>query len=152
MLRCRAPLPVRVEQITEQELPAWNQVCWRAFDSRGSLEHSLKEKLAAFRSMGAAANWYLARAGEEPAGTAILYQAEDAAQVLAVGTLPAYRDRGIASALVRRIIADWQAGGSGLLFLDTAPGSAAERLYQRLGFRQAYRREIYGPTRFSPLA
>lgn len=152
LLRNRSSRPVRVEQVTERELPEWNWVCWKAFESRSSLEHSLREKQTAFRSMGDAARWYLARVGDEPVGTAMIYQAPGAAQLLAVGTLPAHRERGIASTLVRRIVRDWQADGFGFLFLDTAPGSSAERLYQRLGFQEAYRRDIYALHRFSPLA
>jgi len=95
--------------------------------------------------MGGRALWYLARLGQVPVGTAILYLGEQAAQILAVGTRPGYRRRGVATALVRRAIADFRARGRGVLFLDTWPGSGAERLYLRLGFQRAYIRTMYAP-------
>jgi|GEM_PF-3280809 len=138
---------VVVHQICEADLPVWNSVCWRAFESRVTEEASLAEKRQAFAGMGASARWYLATVNGVPAGTAILYQTDEATQVLAVGTLSAMRQRGVASAVMRRLIADWQATGSGFLFLDTAPGSQAERLYLKLGFQPAYVREVFVPGR-----
>lgn len=142
----RNALPeVNVHAIGPGELYQWNQVCWRAFGGHGNELLHLEEKRQAFEAMGGAARWYLALAGGRPVGTAVLYQGEEAAQVLAVGTLPSVRGRGVATAVMRRLIADWQAEGWGFLFLDTTPGSGAERLYLRLGFVPAYRREVYGP-------
>jgi len=145
--------PARVEPevhlIGENDLPSWNGVCWRAFGSKGTEAASLREKVQAFRAMGTAAWWYLATIGGRPAGTAILYQEGDVAQVLAVGTHPSFQSRGVASAIMHRVIRDWQ-GRGGFLFLDTAPGSVAERLYVKLGFRQAYLREIWAPVRQDP--
>jgi GNAT superfamily N-acetyltransferase len=138
---------INVRQIGPEGLESWNRVCWRAFGRRGGEADSLREKVHAFRSMGVGARWYLADIGGRPAGTGILYQGEQAAQILAIGTEPFSRGRGVASAILRRIFADWrQAAGHGFLFLDTNPGSSAERLYQHLGFRQAYVREVYGST------
>lgn len=144
--RSAAP-KVTVTQIGEAELAQWNSVCWRAFGSRGSEANSLLEKGVAFVAMGAAARWYLAVVNGRPVGTAISYQAPGATQILAVGTLPAYRGRGVAEAVVRHAIEDWRQQGCGLLFLDTSPGSTAERLYQRLGFCLAYTREVYAVQR-----
>ncbi|HLN64151.1 MAG TPA: GNAT family N-acetyltransferase [Symbiobacteriaceae bacterium] len=138
---------VQVRPIGRGELPVWNEVCWRAFGSRGSESFSLAEKEQAFDAMGDAARWYLAVAPDGRAvGTAILYQNEEAAQVLAVGTLPGYRERGVATALMRCLLADWQRTGRGFLFLDTTPGSPAERLYMQLGFEPDYLREVYAPA------
>lgn len=150
LLRLRPTAPLTVRVIDEAELPAWNEVCWEAFGRRGTLSDSLNEKRVAFRSMGDAARWYLALAGDRPVGTAIVYQAPEAAQVLAVGTLPAYRRRGAASALMTRLVRDWQQDGTGFLFLDTKPGGTAERLYLQLGFRPAYTREVWAPPGLRP--
>lgn len=143
------PADVVVRQIGEEELPLWNAICWRAFGGRSSEALSLREKEQAFRAMGADARWYLATAHGRPAGTAILFQAPEAAQILAVGTLPGLRGRGVASAVMHRLIGVWQASGHGFLFLDTTPGSDAERLYRRLGFAPVYVREVHAPSRLS---
>lgn len=144
--RSRVRAPLTIEPITPAELPVWNRICWEVFGPRGVPEaRSLQEKERAFANMGSRGLWYLARVGQEPVGITILYRGERGSQILAVGTLPRYRRHGVASALVRRAISDWQHSGRGFLFLDTRPGSEAERLYQRLGFVQAYIRSIYAP-------
>lgn len=147
----RRPAETAVRVIDGPELPVWNDVCWQAFGVRSSVAASLAEKRQAFSAMGMAARWYLATVDGKPAGTAILFQDERAAQVLAVGTAPALRHRGVASALMHRLIGDWLAEGWGFLFLDTTPSSPAERLYRRLGFAPAYVREVYAPSRLSLL-
>ncbi|MDB4897420.1 MAG: family acetyltransferase [Firmicutes bacterium] len=146
LLGGRRQLPgVVVRQIDAAELPAWNAICWRAFGARGNEADALHEKRHAFRTMGTSARWYLATVGGRPAGTAILHQTPDLGQVLAVGTDPGSRGQGVATAVMRRLVQDWQQDGSGFLFLDTTPGSPAEQLYLRIGFRQAYVREVYAP-------
>ncbi|MCG0237749.1 MAG: GNAT family N-acetyltransferase [Firmicutes bacterium] len=138
--------PLAIAPISAEGLPEWNRVCWEAFGPPGLREEaSLFEKERAFVNMGSRALWYLARLGQEPVGTAILYLGDQAAQILAVGTRPGYRRRGVATALVCRAIADFRARSRGVLFLDTWPGSGAERLYLRLGFRRAYIRTMYAP-------
>jgi GNAT superfamily N-acetyltransferase len=145
-LGARTPLPVEISPVTEADVAAWNRVCWVAFSPRGVSEsQSLAEKRRAFRAMGPRSVWYLARSGDRPIGCAILYQGEEAAQVLAVGTLPGFRGRGVATAVVKRAIYDWQQGGWGFLFLDTIPRSSPERLYLALGFRPAYTRQVFAP-------
>jgi GNAT superfamily N-acetyltransferase len=136
---------VTVRQIGMEELPDWNAVCWRAFASRVTEAGSLVDKQTAYFGMGAAARWYLATVNGRPAGTAILFQGEGAAQILAVGTLPSLQGRGVATAVLRQMVSDWRRDGKGFLFLDTEPGSNAERLYMHLGFVPAYVREIYAP-------
>lgn len=146
LLRRRSPAPVDIYQIGQAELVQWNAVCWRAFGSRFSEAASLADKQTAFANMGAASRWYLATVGGRPAGTAILYQDAEAAQILAVGTLPMFQGRGVATAMVRRLVVDWERYGQGFLFLDTNPGSPAERLYLKLGFVKSYVREVYAPA------
>lgn len=150
LLRRRERPAVSVQIIDENDLRAWNGVCWRAFGARYTEAASLLDKQAAFHNMGGAARWYLATVAGRPAGTAIVYQGDEAAQVLAVGTLPSLQGRGVATAVMRRLLTDWLQDGHGFLFLDTTPGSGAERLYLKLGFMPAYLREVYAPGRSLP--
>ncbi len=57
------------------------------------------------------------------------------AEVCKVMTHPDARRRGLAEALLRALEAEARALGKRLLVLDTNTGSAAERLYQRLGWQ-----------------
>lgn len=138
---------LRIETISHALLPLWSEVCRRAFGGRADQSVALAEKERAWRGMGEQARWYLAWCDGLPVATAILLQLEGVAQVLAVGTLPAMRGRGIASAMMRRLIRDWQVEQEGFLFLDTEPDGAAARLYQGLGFLPVYRRELWVPNR-----
>jgi ribosomal protein S18 acetylase RimI-like enzyme len=137
---------ITVQVIDEQCLEEWNSVCWTAFGQRGTLQQSLIEKQRAFTNMGEQGRWYLAHRGGRLVGTACVYYGALATQVMAVGTLPSQQGRGVATAVMRQVITDWEGTGANLLFLDTRPSGAAERLYQRLGFRQSYIREVYAPA------
>lgn len=141
---------VRIETIPHSLLPIWSEVCRRAFGQRVDAATALSEKEMAWAGMGDRARWYLAWSDGIPVATAILLQLEQAAQILAVGTLPGMRGRGIASALMRRLIADWQVERKGFLFLDTEPDGDAARLYQGLGFVSGYRRELWIPRSIDP--
>lgn len=142
----RRPQPaVRIETIPRSLLPVWSEVCRRSFGQRVDSATALAEKEMAWDGMGEQARWYLAWSDGIPVATAILLQLPDAAQILAVGTLPGMRGRGIASALMRRLIQDWQKERQGFLFLDTEPDGDAARLYKGLGFMPVYRRELWIP-------
>ena len=143
----REPLPVVIRKVDAGEIPVWNEICWRAFGPRGTLEASLREKQQAFHSMAGRGSWFLAAVGERAVGTACLFRSPEASQVLAVGTIPAYRGRGVAARLMETVIHDWRLEGGGPLFLDTNPGGVAERLYLRIGFHRFYMRELYAPVR-----
>lgn len=145
LLRRRPPAEVTIQLIGAAEMREWNEVCCRAFGTKIPPAAALADKLRAFESMGSDAVWYLARQDGRAVGTACLYRGRHAAQVLAVGTVPAVRGQGVATALMVRLLADWEAAGEGFLFLDTTPGSPAERIYRRLGFHQAYLRDLYAP-------
>lgn len=136
---------VSVQEVSGEDLLAWNTVCWRAFGMRGREADSLAEKQEAFARMRGISRWYLAWASGRPAGTALLFQGTAAAEILALGTEPSLRRCGIGTAVLRRVMADWQEWGEGPLFLDTRPGSPAERLYLAAGFRLAYMRDLYAP-------
>jgi len=139
------PVDLQIEAVGLGDLARWNRTCWRAFMPRGLSEvESMVEKTRAFRNMGDAARWYLAFHRGQPVATAILHQSEGAAILMAVGTEPRWRGRGVATALVHRAVADHAESGQGFLFLDTQPGGNAERLYLGLGFVPAYVREVYG--------
>lgn len=140
------PPAVDVQRIDLAELSQWNEVSWQAFGARGTLQDALSDKCRAYLNMGEQGSWYLARLRGRPVGTACVYRGSGAAQVLAVGTLPGYRDRGVATAVMERVISDWRAGSEPVLFLDARAGSAAERIYSRLGFHPLYLRELYGPA------
>ena len=79
---------------------------------------------------------YLATLDDKPAGgaTARFGPALDLTGVYGVATLPEARRRGVATALLARVLADAHAAGHELVFLAAQPGSYADSYYRRLGF------------------
>ena len=78
--------------------------------------------------------YYLARLDGDPAGAATARFGPDLTGVYGVATHPAARRRGVATALLGRILADARAAGHDLLFLAALPNSYADGYYRRLGF------------------
>ena len=60
----------------------------------------------------------------------------DVTEVVGIGTLPAARRRGLATAVTAALVADARRGGADVVFLS-AGSEAIARLYGRLGFRRA---------------
>jgi ribosomal protein S18 acetylase RimI-like enzyme len=86
---------------------------------------------------------FLARVAGVPAAVALGVHTGGVYGVYAVATLPEFRRRGLATALLERARADAVARGADRLALQVAEGSAAERLYRRLGFTLAFRTPGY---------
>lgn len=66
---------------------------------------------------------------------ALLLEGDGTAMIEDVYTTPAERGRGLAGAVVARLVAEAQAGGADLVFLATDADGLAQHLYARLGFR-----------------
>jgi GNAT superfamily N-acetyltransferase len=81
---------------------------------------------------------YLGYFQGKPAGVCGLVSFNDVGGIFSVGTAPEYRRKGVATALMRKAIADSLSIGNSLLYLITTKGSDAERLYGSLGFQVAY--------------
>ncbi|TDD28451.1 N-acetyltransferase [Kribbella turkmenica] len=79
---------------------------------------------------------YLIRVDGEPASITLVFRTGDVFGIYAVATKPAYRGRGLASTLLGQARRD---AAGGRLTLQVVEGSAAERLYLRLGFRPVFR-------------
>ena len=72
---------------------------------------------------------------------------EGVVQIANVSTLPGLRRQGVATALVRHALGRAEAAGARFVYLNAATGSAAERLYQRLGFAALDLWQTYGYER-----
>jgi len=93
-----------------------------------------REQLRSRMALGAI-RCLLARFDGAPAGAGCALPAPGgAAEIAGIGTLPAFRSRGIGSAVTARLAADLFASGRDLAWL-TAGGDGAGRVYRRLGFR-----------------
>jgi tRNA threonylcarbamoyl adenosine modification protein YeaZ len=81
---------------------------------------------------------------DRPAGFALARRAADEAEIISIGTAPAFRRRGIARRLVGGLADRLIGAGARALFIEVAAGNhAAQALYQALGFVPAGLRKGY---------
>ncbi|MGP7795077.1 GNAT family N-acetyltransferase [Sphingomonas sp. CLY1604] len=85
----------------------------------------------------------LALVDDMPAGFAMVRSVADEAELLLLAVDPAHRRRGIATALLRAVIAEAQAGGIADLHLEVRAGNAAVALYTAQGFAKVGERRGY---------
>jgi GNAT superfamily N-acetyltransferase len=121
------------------EMPRWVSILVRSFELPESPE--FMASLCQRFGRGTAVS-YLAEWDGEPAGCAQLFLEAGIAGIYAVGTLPAFRRRGIASTLVGHLVREAMAHGD-CVCLQVIAGSPAERIYARLGFQRLFAQECY---------
>jgi ribosomal protein S18 acetylase RimI-like enzyme len=85
---------------------------------------------------------YAALCGGVLAGGAGLRVSEGIAQFAGAATAPAYRRRGVQSALLAARLADAQAAGCDVAVITTQPGSKSQQNAQRQGFDLLYTRAV----------
>ncbi len=85
----------------------------------------------------------LALVDDEPAGFAMVRSVADEAELLLLAVDPAYRRRGVGTALLRAVIAEAQAGGIVALHLEVRSGNDAVKLYTAQGFAKVGERRSY---------
>ena len=74
-----------------------------------------------------------------PAGVATLQSMAGVGYVNTVATVPRFRRRGVATAMVTKAIEESRSSGDGLVHLLAEEGGAPQRLYERLGFRVVWK-------------
>jgi ribosomal protein S18 acetylase RimI-like enzyme len=129
------PSEHKVREVTEPEVrPLWAEAIRN--EPHGKDETLVPQILEHLRAMSEAMPTRLFAAetdGKLVAHTA-LYSEDGVGQVENVVTLPAYRGRGLARALVLHAVAESQAAGNDLTFLVADAEDWPQRLYEKLGF------------------
>jgi ribosomal protein S18 acetylase RimI-like enzyme len=86
---------------------------------------------------------YLARMDGRPAAAATLYVKDRVGYLADATTDPAFRHRGLQSALLRRRIRDAAAAGADIVFSGAAPFSTSHRNMERAGLRVQFVRSLW---------
>ncbi|CDO09554.1 acetyltransferase, gnat family protein [Mycolicibacterium cosmeticum] len=140
---------VRVDKARAAELQAWIDVVVDGFahpDAEGVPSHEEFPRdvlAAAVRDMVAAgAVTYLARCQDTIAGGASMRLTDGVAQLTGAATAPAFRRRGVQSALLSARLSDAHAAGADIAVVTTSPGSRSQQNVQRKGFQLLYTRAI----------
>ncbi|MEV4624324.1 GNAT family N-acetyltransferase [Asanoa sp. NPDC049573] len=143
------PPGVQVRHIGDDELDTWLAVVVEAVmhpDAEGLPQHEQFPRGAleqAERDLVSVpgAICYLALLDGAVAGAASMRMAEGVAQ-FGAATLPAYRRRGIQTALLSARVADAAAAGCDIAVVTTQPGSTSQHNVQRRGFDLLYTRAV----------
>ncbi|MFI5908505.1 GNAT family N-acetyltransferase [Dactylosporangium sp. NPDC051541] len=143
-----APPGVQVRPSGDDEFDVWLEVILDAVahpDSEGLpwLDEFPRQAVAAAEHDIAAtgARRYLALVDGVPAGGASM-GVRDGIASFSAGTAPAFRRRGVQSALLAARLADAAADGCELATVTTQPGSPSQRNVQRRGFELLYTRAV----------
>jgi ribosomal protein S18 acetylase RimI-like enzyme len=148
-----SPLPERlaIAETTAEDERAWADTVITgflhpdAFDGPASDQNFPRDVLErTYADMAASGGFarYLARFGEAVAGGAGLRVFDNVAQLCGAATLPAFRRRGVQSALLRRRLVDAGSQGCDLAVVTTQPGSKSQENVQRFGFELLYSRAV----------
>lgn len=140
-----ADVAIRVAQ-SEQEWEIFSEIQTRGFLEDEASYRDWHDWLHAanLRNRGAADQvFYIADFGEQSAGVTLLLRRGDVAGIYAVATLPAFRRRGISTALLTRAVADARTAGASTVTLQVNTGSPAESFYRNLGFVEAFGTRIW---------
>ena len=134
------PAPERIELLeaqSEEELRGVAAAQWEAYEGSGSVPQRAVDGL--LRTLEAGGLVVLARdaATGEPAGGGLCTGPhEGATELTSIGVREAFRRRGIAEAMTRRLAGVMHARGNDGVFLMAA-GEAEARIYERAGFEAA---------------
>jgi hypothetical protein len=128
---------VRVVE-TERERKLWAELEARGFtdDKTCEADHVLSTAIS-LRDDG---SMYIGYLDGEPAGTGMLVVRGQTALFNGDSTLPAARNRGVQSAILRQRLHDASKAGCDLAVIEAAAGGTSFRNQQRAGFRVAYNR------------
>ena len=143
---------VVVEALNDNDARLWAEIAVDAFlhpDGTGSVaddalsREQLEHEVLDFGAVPGLQR-YLARLDGKAVGEAAfrLDRESGLAQLAGAGTLPAFRARGVQTALLQRRLADARAAGCDLAVVTTSPGTRSQENVMRRGFVLLYTRAI----------
>src|SRR2546427_8521125 len=145
VLRLTGAIPKRVSGVTcrligTEKLEEWCETYLRAFYGELSLLKSVVASVKKALGEGRT-RLVLASVRRKPAGTLAIYRRRGLSGVYCVGTIPEFRERGGATALLRR--AKEVSGSEGTTPTpQTVRSDSLEKFYYKRGFDLAYSKEV----------
>ena len=145
------PRAIAIARIEPEEMRTWIDTVTEgfahadAFDGPTPTESFDRDTVRrVFEDVGAApgTTLYLARLDGTVAGGGALRVFERVAQLSGAATLPAYRRRGVQSALLHERLRDAAVQGCDIAVVTTEPGSKSQENVQRAGFQLLYARAV----------
>jgi GNAT superfamily N-acetyltransferase len=128
---------VQVRAARPEEAALWIRTVSQGFAGRDTVTPEDQE-IAAPNFYTSTATCFLAWVDGEAAGGGALATYQGLAAFFSASTRPAFRGRGVQTALLRARLAAAVAAGCDLALVHTTPGNASQRNVQRMGFCLAY--------------
>jgi ribosomal protein S18 acetylase RimI-like enzyme len=118
------------------------QVPWDDATKRAFLEQQFVAQDTDYRRTRPGATFEVILVDGEPAGRLYLHRSATELHVLDIALLPAFRNRGVGSRLLRELAAEADAASiPSTIYVEKL--NPARRLYQRLGFREVEDGPVY---------
>ncbi|NWG11030.1 GNAT family N-acetyltransferase [Candidatus Bathyarchaeota archaeon] len=141
-VNARLSSDVHVTEIDGRQLDVWTKVLMRGYSLPENFQGIVQEMFTKV-SRHNGSRFYQAYFQEKPVGSCLLYAFNDVATIYTVATVPEHSKKGVATALINRVIVDSSKAGCSMLYLLAGKGSDAERLYGKLGFKGVFSRKLY---------
>ena len=134
------PVGVTCRVVGTKKLDEWCETYLRAFYGELSLLKSVVGSVKKALEEGRT-SLVLASVRRKPAGTLAIYRRRGLSGVYCVGTIPEFRERGVATALLCRAKEITDTDGT-TLTLQTFLSDSLERFYYKRGFELAYSKDV----------
>ncbi|HEV2773684.1 MAG TPA: GNAT family N-acetyltransferase [Thermoleophilaceae bacterium] len=122
--------------------PELAHVAWADAQKRAFVEHQFAAQDAHYREHYPGATLDVVEVDGEPAGRLYVHRSKSDIRIMDIALAPAYRGRGIGSALLRDLMAEADASGR-KLSIHVEVNNPARSLYARLGFHPVGERGAY---------
>jgi GNAT superfamily N-acetyltransferase len=133
------PPAIQIERIAPAQAAEWTELVAQGFAEHFPVTPELLSVVQVF-ALSLEAECYLARVNGEPAGGATLALRNGIAGLFGASTLPAFRNRGVQTALLHARLARAIPAGCELAVSLAQPASASHRNIARQGFHPLYTR------------
>ena len=130
---------IQIERLAPAQADLWARVVAQGFAEQYPVTPEIFDVMEMF-ALGRNTECYLARVKGEPAGGAALAIRKGIAGCFGASTLPAFRNRGVQTALLNVRLARAVATGCELAVSIAQPGSTSQRNITRQGFLTLYTR------------
>ncbi|KAL4772040.1 hypothetical protein BDW60DRAFT_222676 [Aspergillus nidulans var. acristatus] len=140
---------IHITPISKEDHALFIQSSTTGFASAGSLNPDLFHTLATIATLRPDTRLYFAKIDGKIAGTAglalITTSLGKVAELYIDSTLPEFRGRGVQVALLRARLAEAKREGCAIAAVTTWPGGVSARNMERVGFKLAYRKDVFTP-------
>jgi GNAT superfamily N-acetyltransferase len=133
------PAGVTIERIGKQQMNLWTLTVSQGFSENFPVTQEILEVMKMF-ALGANVECYLARVDGAVVGGATLALRQGVAGLFGASTLPAFRNRGVQTALLKERLRRAMTENCDLAVCIAQPGSSSQRNVVRQGFSVLYTR------------